>query len=190
MGELYMQLDARKTTVCLSLPTGCGCPNPPRAAFLQVVKRAEPISNVVSLFSFRVGTGVPIHPHHMADKGRPRRTRHSQRPNRQNSPPGRFARDTRTGSKSNRRTSRFRVVTISPTCPREPVLPLDSGPEPDAQPQSPAGFGPTDGHRRLRPGTLHIQQEPETTRFAATSEMARPGLEPGTPRFSVVCSTS
>ena len=50
------------------------------------------------------------------------------------------------------------------------------------------GHGPQFERRRATPGAG--RRKKKTRRQQAGSRMARPGLEPGTPRFSVVCSTN
>ena len=74
---------------------------------------------------------------------------------------------------------------------REQLYGTTSGlPEPASEPVSghesghEATFGESDGPTDERIG----EQEPSD--LQADRGMARPGLEPGTPRFSVVCSTN
>jgi hypothetical protein len=56
------------------------------------------------------------------------------------------------------------------------------------------GFRPRKGHEPKDGRALTLRSARSTVSerspFAAFSRMARPGLEPGTPRFSVVCSTN
>jgi len=53
-----------------------------------------------------------------------------------------------------------------------------------------ATIGPRDGVRTMDRLPETKRKRRKKRRFAGTSPMARPGLEPGTPRFSVVCSTN
>ena len=46
------------------------------------------------------------------------------------------------------------------------------------------------GHERPAVRQPAAADQAETPAFAGGTSMARPGLEPGTPRFSVVCSTN
>ena len=44
--------------------------------------------------------------------------------------------------------------------------------------------------REIQPGTASRRTTRKAGKSRELSDMARPGLEPGTPRFSVVCSTN
>jgi integrase len=53
-----------------------------------------------------------------------------------------------------------------------------------------ATFGPRTPEIELNAPSNPTKKRRRKRRFAGTSGVARPGLEPGTPRFSVVCSTN
>jgi hypothetical protein len=53
-----------------------------------------------------------------------------------------------------------------------------------------ATFGPRTPKSNLAQRPSAAKKRRRKRRFAGTSQVARPGLEPGTPRFSVVCSTN